>query len=96
MVQRGQPQFETPPGTPEFYADAVNIETQLYSSTLHLGELRPGQPQLDKVIIKVSPPMMKVLGLILSKHARDYEHNIGKIPLPNALLHDLGLEDLIE
>ena len=49
-----------------------------------------------KATIKVSPPMMKVLSLILSKHVREYEERIGRIPIPNQILHDLGLEEMIE
>ena len=95
MAQRPQPPYEKEEGTPEFYVDAVHVETQLYSTTLYLGELRPDQPQLVRVTIKVSPPMAKVLSLILSKHVRLYENDIGPINIPKQLLHDLGLEELI-
>ena len=95
MAQRPQPPYEKPEGTPEFYVDGVHVETQLYGSTLYLGELRPEQPQLVKVTIKMSPQMTKVLSLILGKHVRNYEENIGPISIPKMLLHDLGLEELI-
>jgi len=95
MTQRQQPPYEKPEGTPEFYVDAVNIETQLYGTTLQLGELRPDAPQLVKVTVKLSPQMAKVLSLILDSHVRQYETGIGPISIPKQLLHDLGLEDLI-
>lgn len=82
-------------GTPEFYIDSVNVESGLYGSTLLLGNMRHNEPPLVKVAVKVSPPMLKVLSLILSKHVRNYEQELGTIPLPNALLHSLGLEDML-
>jgi hypothetical protein len=94
--RKGEPPYEIPDGTPEFYIDAVNIETQLYGSKLLLGDLRAGQPSLVKVVIKMSPQMAKVVSLILSKHIRNYENDIGPITLPNDLLHSLGLEELIQ
>ena len=94
--RRGVAQYEVPDGTPEFYVDAVNVETQLYGSKLLLGDLRSGQPSLVRVVIKMSPQMAKVVSLILSKHIRNYEADIGPITLPNELLHNLGLEELIQ
>lgn len=95
MTQRQQPPYEKPDETPEFYIDAVNIETHLYGTTLQLGELRPDAPQLVKVTVKMSPQMAKVLSLILESHVRQYESGVGPISIPKKLLHDLGLEDLI-
>lgn len=94
--RRGMSEYEVPDGTPEFYVDAVNVETQLYGSKLLLGDLRPEQASLIKVIIKMSPQMVKVVSLIMSKHIKNYERDIGPITLPNALLHSLGLEELIQ
>lgn len=90
-----QPLMDVPPGTPEYYVDAVNVETQLYGCTLFLGNLRREESQLVKVILKMSPQMAKVVGLILSKHIKNYETNVGPINLPKELLHNLGLEELI-
>lgn len=96
MSERKRGDMEIPDGTPEFYADAVHVESQLYGSTLYLGQMRgPDAPSLVKVIIKISPQMAKVLSLILSKHVRNYESSIGPISIPKQLLHSLGLEELI-
>ena len=84
-----------PEGAPEFYIDAANVGTQLYGCTMYLGRLRPEEPQLVQVVVKMSPPMLKVLSLILSKHVRNYESDLGTIPLPKQLLHSLGLEEMI-
>lgn len=95
MAERQQEAFEVPEGTPEFYVDSVHVQTHLYGSTLHLGELREGQPSLVKVKVKMSPQMAKVVSLILQKHVRNYEQGVGPIPIPKELLHNLGLEELI-
>ncbi len=79
----------------ELYADSIQVATGLYGSTIYLGSLRPEKVPLIKIIMKVSPQMLKVTGLILSKHARNYEETFGKIGLPNDLLHSLGLEEEI-
>ena len=90
------PQFELQPGTAEVYIDSVHMRTQLYGSTLFLGELRtPPDKPLIRTVVKISPQMAKVLSLILKKHVEDYERNIGPIAIPNELLHNLGLEELI-
>lgn len=84
------------PDVQEIYVDSVQVSTSLYGSTLRLGTLREGQQPLVRVVIKVSPQMVKVLKLILSKHARDYEQRFGPIGIPNELLHHLGLEEEIQ
>lgn len=96
-AQRPKPEekLEIPEGTPEFYVDSVNVGTQLYGSTMWLGTLREGQPPLVKVIVKMSPPMTKIISLILSKHIREYERDVGPINIPKALYHSLGLEEYI-
>ena len=91
MAQNEQSGFEVPEDTPEFYVDSAHVNTQLYGSTLLLGELREG----EAAKIKVSPQMAKVLSLILSKHVREYERDVGEINIPKQLYHALGLEEMI-
>lgn len=95
MEQNEQAGYQIPEDTPEFYVDAAHIQTQLYGSTLLLGELREGEPPVVKVKVKVSPQMAKVLSLILSKHVRQYEQGVGEITIPKQLYHALGLEEMI-
>lgn len=87
--------FEIDPEARELYVDSAHIATQLYSSILYLGKLRENDKALVQLIVRVSPPMLKALSLILAKHVRDYERDIGPISLPKQLLHGLGLEELI-
>src|SRR4030042_3373895 len=91
-----QPEFEIAKDAQEYYVDSLNISTQLYGSTLFLGKTRPpdGKP-LVVSIVKCSPQMLKVLGLIVDKNVRNYEREIGPISLPKQLLHNLGLEEQI-
>lgn len=93
MQQNEQNAYELPVDTPEFYVDSAHVQTQLYGSTLLLGELREGEPPVVKV--KVSPQMAKVLSLIMSKHVREYERDVGEITIPKPLYHALGLEEMI-
>ncbi len=79
----------------ELYVDSAQVRTGLFGSTVYLGTQREGQQALVKAIIKVSPQMLKVLGLIINKHSRGYEGKFGAIGLPNALLQGLGLEEEI-
>ncbi len=96
MQQKKPSPYELAKDAPEFYVDAVHVETQLYGSTLFLGVLRgANEPSLTKVVIKASPQLMKVLSLIISKHVSNYEENIGPIAIPKTIIHDLGLEELI-
>lgn len=95
MQQNEQNAYELPVDTPEFYVDSAHVQTQLYGSTLLLGELREGEPPVVKVKVKVSPQMAKVLSLILSKHVREYERDVGEITIPKPLYHALGLEEMI-
>jgi len=96
-MQKRKPEeeVEIPEGTPEFYVDSINVATQLYGCTMWLGTLRAEQPPLVRVAIKMSPPMAKVMSLILAKHIREYERDIGPINIPKALYHSLGLEEYI-
>lgn len=96
-MQRKKPEetLEIPDGTPEFYIDSLNIGTQLYGCTMWIGTLRQDQPPLVKAIVKMSPPMAKVMSLILAKHVRQYEEDMGSISLPKNLYHSLGLEEYI-
>ena len=91
--QESPPVF--PEDTPEYYIDSVNISTQLYGSTLDLGQLREDEPPLVKVRIKVSPPMAKVLSVILNRHVENYEQEVGAINIPPQVYHSLGFEELI-
>ena len=71
----------------------MHFQTQLYTSLIYLGEVRPGKSPLLRVKIKVSPQMLKAMALLLGKQLREYERSIGAIAIPKQLLHDWGLEE---
>jgi len=86
---------EIPDDLPEYYVDSVHITTQLYSSTLYMGQMKPDGSSTFKLAVKMSPPMAKVVSLILAKHVRNYESDVGEIKIPKELLHNLGLEEML-
>jgi len=88
-------EYEVSEEVPTFYCDSVHLNTGVWGATLYLGEIRPGQKPALKVKIKVSPQMLKAIGLLASKHARNYSDRIGPISLPRELLHAWGLEEEI-
>lgn len=96
-AERKKPEeaLEIPEGTPEYYIDSLNVGTQLYGCTMWLSTLRAEQKPLVKAIVKMSPPMAKVMSLILSKHIGNYERDVGQINIPKTLYHSLGLEEYI-
>ena len=48
MEENKQKAFEVPEDTPEFYIDSAHVQTQLYGSTLLLGELRESEAAMIK------------------------------------------------
>jgi len=87
--------FEIEPEAKEFYIDSAHVATQLYSTIAYLGKSRENEKPLVQLILRMSPPMLKALSLILSKHVKDYERGVGPIALPKQLLHDLGMDELL-
>ena len=83
-------------GLQELYADSLMVNSNIYTATLAFGDLRPGQPPLNRVRIKVSPHMLKAISLLAGKHVRELETATGgPIRLPNDLVHRWGLEEEI-
>ncbi len=95
MAERQEKLFELANDAHEYYVDSVNVSTQLYGSTLYLGQIRPDQLPEVKAVVKISPPMLKILSLIIASHVRQYETGVGPIPVPRELLHSLGLEEML-
>lgn len=85
--------YETSEDVPEFYIDSMHFQTNLYTSTLYLGELKQGKKPILRVKVKVSPHMLKAIALLLGKQIRAYEEGVGPVSLPKQLLHEWGLEE---
>ncbi len=74
----------------------MEINSGLYTAILTFGELRRGEPTLNRVRIRVSPHMLKAISLLTAKHVREFEETTGgAILLPNDLVHGWGLEEEI-
>ena len=80
----------------ELYADAMQINSGLYTATLDFGDLRPNKPPILHVRVRVSPHMLKAISLLTNKHVREFETKTGgPILLPNEVVHRWGLEEEI-
>ena len=88
-------QYDTTGDVPEYYIDSMHFTTQLYTTTLYLGEMRPGKKPILHIKVKVSPPMLKAMALLLNKQKRAYEEGVGSITIPKDVLHEWGLEEEI-
>lgn len=85
--------FEVANAVLDAYADSFHISTSLYSSHLYFGASRPGRKDMLVARLKVSPPMLKAMSILLSKHVEDYERSLGAIGLPKDLTRQWGLEE---
>ena len=90
------------PETQKIYVNFASVETGIYDVSLILGEhilqttdQQTAIPPAARTIIKMSTMLAKVLMVILTKHLRIYEQQVGSITIPKSILHDLGLEELI-
>ena len=66
-----------------FYCDSMHIFSSLYSSVLFFGEQMEEREPILRARIKVSPPMLKAIALLASKHVKEYEEAVGPITLPD-------------
>ena len=95
--QSGLPSGEDADDLRDIYADAMQIDSGLYTAILAFGELRRNKPTIHHVRIRVSPHMLKAISLVTSKHVRDFEARTGgPIRLPNEVVHQWGLEEEIK
>jgi len=80
------------------YANQAQLHAGIYDFTLEFGRVedaRTAPPKIATVArIQMSPQHTKVVALLLLKNVAAYEHQIGVIELPSALLADLKLSNL--
>ncbi len=80
------------------YANQAQLHVGIYDFTLEFGRVddpRATPPTVNPVArVQMSPQHTKVVALLLLKHVAAYEHKIGIIELPAALLADLKLSNL--
>lgn len=78
----------------EYYADATRVSAGPYGFMFHFGltsDSAAGDAQ-TAAIVRMSPQHALVMYQILKKHLREYEKQIGRIDLPDALFSDMGIE----
>ncbi len=78
-----------------FYSDSMHIYSSLYSAVLFFGEQMEEREPILRARIKVSPPMLKAIALLASKHVKEYEEAVGPINLPEQVYvaWELGEEE---
>ncbi len=80
------------------YANQAQLHAGIYDFTLEFGRVEDGRTAPPKIVpvarIQMSPQHTKVVALLLLKNVAAYEHQIGVIELPSALLTDLKLSNL--
>lgn len=79
-------------GILDLYADAVNVETGFYGSSLTFGTSRRDMRPKALVRLRLSPQMAKVLCLLLRQQVKSYEHDMARIEIPERLAKSMGLE----
>lgn len=83
-----------PEKTPDIYADAVNIDGGYYGWTILFGRQHL-EGSRAAATVRMSPQMLKVFYLLLQKQLREYEHQVGVIPLPKEMADKLGIETTV-
>ena len=85
---------------PDFYSDSVQFEINVYGITLEFGQGQKAPrgfqgkvPARPVVRVHMSPQHAKVMAKLFAKNMQAYEVQVGKIPIPPALLDDLGIAD---
>lgn len=79
-------------GMSDLYADAVNVETGFYGSSLTFGISRRDTKPRALVRLHLSPQMIKVLCLLLRQQIKSYERDMARIEIPHRLADSMGLE----
>jgi hypothetical protein len=85
---------------PDIYADSVRFEMNLYGVTLEFGQTQQGRsgaaspmPHVPKIRVHMSPQHAKIMAKLFVKNMRQYESQVGKLPLPQELYRDLGIDE---
>ncbi len=81
---------------PDFYVNQVNLVFSQYDILLNFGlKTDPKADPKTAVRVRMSPQHIKVLTLLLVKHIKQYEKEIGEIKILPKLLEELGIKEVI-
>ena len=76
----------------ETYADSVQMEMSVYGAVLKFGLLGgPGKDAVPTAVVRISPQMLHVLARLLANASDQYDKEVGKITIPDAVYEELGL-----
>jgi len=79
---------------PDVYANSVNMTMSVYDIVLQFGQMTdPKDGPKINAMVRMSPQHAKVFGMLLLKHLKKYEKDIGKITIPSAMIKDIGVEN---
>ncbi|MDP2233519.1 MAG: hypothetical protein Q8K89_07775 [Actinomycetota bacterium] len=79
----------------EYFADNLQVMSNPYSLNMVFGTLDINGNPRPEVSVRMSPQHAKVMCALVKKHILAYEKNIGAITLPDTLIRELDLEDVI-
>ena len=77
----------------DHYANTVKLAFSVYDVLFEFG--KKAMPEVDpetSVLVRMSPQHAKVFALLLHKHIKKYEKEIGEIKIPLKVLKNLGLD----
>lgn len=85
---------------PDTYADSVIFELSYFGMTMEFGQQQRVSPQfggqvphVPRVRVHMSPQHAKIMAKVLVLNVKAYEEQMGKIPVPEALRRQLGIEE---
>ncbi len=79
---------------PDVYANSVNMTMSVYDIILTFGQMTdPKDGPKINAVVRMSPQHAKVFGMLLLKHLKKYEKDIGKIAIPSKMIKDIGVEN---
>ena len=94
-----EPLFNSIEEIPDYYVDSVRIAVNLYTFTLELGRTgvpnAPGSeppPTQRLAFVRMSPHHALILAKLLQKNLNTYQHEVGRIEVPDQVFRDLEIE----
>ena len=94
IVQLKRPNVEKE--VPDFYVNQVNLVFSQYDILFNFGLKTDPQADPKQVVrVRMSPEHVKVFALILVKHIKLYEKDIGEIKILPKILQELELDGVM-
>jgi len=79
---------------PNVYANSLRMTMGVYDFIFQFGQVTdPKDGPETNAVVRMSPQHAKVFGMLLLKHLKKYEKDIGKITIPSTMIKDIGVEN---